>query len=55
MRSLAKWLEWWLVSARGAVIGVPLGFIVAAVVYPLFSFVSFYLILLLGLASHVTA
>ena len=31
MRSLAKWIEWWLVSA----IGVTLGFIVVAVVYPL--------------------
>lgn len=35
MRSPAKWIEWWLVSAIGAAIGVPLGFLVAVVVYPL--------------------
>jgi ELWxxDGT repeat protein len=48
MRSLAKWILWWLVSMICAAIGVLLGFVVAVVVYPILSFASFFLLVCLG-------
>ena len=49
MRSLANWMMLWLVSMLCAVVGVPLGFLAALVVYPAVGFVAFFLTAFLSL------
>ena len=48
MRSLAKWMQWWFASTIGAAVGVPLGYIVAWIVYLPLSYVMLMLTAFLG-------